>query len=289
MNRSSIKLSAAVTGLALLLSGAAFADPLRDTSTEEEAIAEQAGMLPATMIDKGIGPQAPRDIAIKAGSNPVTFATAPAPDLMNLCNIHFHKGAEHRGGDFTTYRGNGEGHGDTAGFQYDGTLTDAELQPISYTVGNEAHGLLHPGDTIEVHYVHTTARVSPGATLSACFSDSIANPQLRVEAHIYVLVNDETAADFTRLNAVAEEDGIWRATGMPSDTGNSVQYAGSTTGPDYNQTGSPYQVTWSVHVKLTKVSISSVASWLSDNPFGETHAHGVRTLVTDERLLSPID
>jgi hypothetical protein len=30
---------------------------------------------------------------------------------MNLCNIHFHKNAEHKGGEFTQYAGNGDGDG----------------------------------------------------------------------------------------------------------------------------------------------------------------------------------
>ena len=38
---------------------------------------------------------------------------------------------------------------------------------------------LQPGDTIEVHYVYTTAQVTPGPTLGACLSDAIQNPQLR--------------------------------------------------------------------------------------------------------------
>ena len=33
------------------------------------------------------------------------------------------------------------------------------------------HGNLEPGDTIEVHYVHSTAQVEPGPTLGACLSD----------------------------------------------------------------------------------------------------------------------
>ncbi|WP_373274859.1 delta-class carbonic anhydrase [Marinobacter adhaerens] len=38
-------------------------------------------------------------------------------------------------------------------------------------------GSLHPGDTIEVHYVHFTANVSPGPTLGACLNDATENYQ----------------------------------------------------------------------------------------------------------------
>jgi hypothetical protein len=36
------------------------------------------------------------------------------------------------------------------------------------------------------------------------------------------------------------------------------------------------------------VSIQSVETWLKDNPFEEDHAHGVRNLVVNPDLLSPI-
>ena len=76
---------------------------------------------------------------------------------------------------------------------------------------------------------------------------------------------------------------------MPEYLGDPVSYAGSTTGPDYNEKASPFQVSWSVRPKVVKIDISSVASWLSKNLFKEDHAHGVRNLVIDPELLSPID
>ena len=66
-------------------------------------------------------------------------------------------------------------------------------------------------------------------------------------------------------------------------------YAGSTTGPGYNEKGSPFQVTWSVRPNVVKLSIISVAAWLEENPFDEEHAHGVRNLVTNPDLLSQIN
>jgi predicted oxidoreductase len=77
---------------------------------------------------------------------------------------------------------------------------------------------------------------------------------------------------------------------MPGEElGAPITYAGSTTGPSYNETGSPFQVTWNVHPQALKVSIASVADWLSANEFNEDHAHRVRNLVTNEDLLSPIN
>lgn len=70
--------------------------------------------------------------------------------------------------------------------------------------------------------------------------------------------------------------------------GTPVQYSGSTTGPSYNEAGSPFQVTWSVHPEVARVNIHSVGTWLADNVFDQDHAHGVRNLVENQDLLSPI-
>lgn len=254
----------------------------------DEVIAAQRAALTAA-IESGIfGPQSPRDISSVEGSNTLDFADAPPYSQMNLCNIHFHEGAEHRGGEFTTYAGNGDGEGYGTGYLYDGELSDAELAPIDYAVGKGDHSTLEPGDTIEIHYVHTTAKVSPGPTLGACLNEAVSNPQLRVEAQVYVLVNDENAADLGTLTQIGTADGFYQAENLPNNTGTPVVYDGSTTGPSYNEKASPFQVTWSVRPKVMKVSIKSVSKWLESNIFEEDHAHGVRNLITDPRLLSPI-
>ena len=82
---------------------------------------------------------------------------------------------------------------------------------------------------------------------------------------------------------------LFQAPNIPTDTGTPVTYEGSTTGPGYNEKGSPLQVSWSVRPEVMKVSISSVAAWLNNNRFDETAAHGVRNLVTNASLLSPIN
>ncbi|WP_244303450.1 delta-class carbonic anhydrase [Roseibium sediminis] len=255
----------------------------------DETIAGQRAALAEMANEAGFGPQAPRDIESVAGSNPVAFGKAPPVDQMNLCNIHFHEGAEHKGGEYTRHAGNPDEHGYGGGYLYDGQLSSAELAAIDYPVGEGKHGDLQPGDTIEIHYVHSTAPITPGPTLGSCLSEANANPQLRVEAFVYVLVNDDKAADLRVLNEVGVVDGNHQAINMPSDLGQPVSYAGSTTGPGYNTKASPFQVTWNVHPKVLKVSISSVAAWLADNPFDEDHAHGVRNLVVNPDLLSPIN
>lgn len=255
----------------------------------DEVVADQRQMLAKTTDGVGFGPQSPRDIDAITGTNHRTFEAAPVSSEMNLCNIHFHENAEHKGGEFTTYAGNGDGHGYGTGFKYNGTLSDAELAHYGQKIGTSDHGGLEPGDTIEVHYVYSTAKVEPGETLGSCFSEAIANPQLRVETQVYVIVNDDHALDFVELTHHEVVDGLHQATNIPSNTGEPVQYAGSTTGPGYNERGSPYQVTWSVRPQVAKISISSVGTWLMGNSFEEDHAQGVRNLVMNPDLLSAIE
>lgn len=256
-------------------------------TVSDDVIADQRAALAAATDAAGFGPQAPRDIDAADGSNTRFFEAAPAYTEMNLCNIHFHKGAEHRGGQFTKYIGNGNGKGYGTGFGYSGELSEAELAELDAPIGTK-YGGLKPGDTIEVHYVHSSAQVQPGPTLGACLSDAIKNPQLRVETQVYVLVNDPAALDFVMLTETGSVDGVYQALNIPSDTGTPVQYAGSTTGPGYNEKGSPFQVSWSVRPQVAKVNIASVGAWFADNIFAEDNAHGVRNLVTNPDLLSKI-
>ena len=251
-------------------------------------INRQRESLARSTSKQGFGPQSPRDLNQINGLNRRVFMAAPPRSELNLCNIHFHANAEHKGGEFTTYAGPGDGHGAGTGYRYDGTLTAAELMPTAAPVGQGKYGDLKPGDTLEVHYVHSSAMVTPGPGLGSCVTPSINNPQLRVETIVVVLVNDTSAADFQALATIKRLNGFYQATGFPSGLGEPVTYAGSTTGPGYNEKGSPFQVTWNVRPQVLKVDIASVDRWLKDNPFDETAAHGVRNLVQNQTLLSPI-
>ena len=131
------------------------ADNVNHSAVSDSIVAQQHKALAENTIGKGFGPQSPRDIDMKSGTNPIVFNSAPVFTQMNLCNIHFHKNAEHKGGEFTTYAGNGDGHGYLSGFKYSGKLNAAELKPVDYDVCPNEHGGLYPGDTIEVHYVHS--------------------------------------------------------------------------------------------------------------------------------------
>lgn len=237
---------------------------------------------------KGFGPQSPRDIDKHAGRDNVYFNEAPHRSKMNLCNIHFHKNAEHKGGEFTVYAGNGDGHGYCSGYRYSGKLSESELKPVDHLICPSIHNKVISGDTIEVHYVYSTAQVSPGKSLNSCFNEATINPQLRVEAQVYVLVNDGKGLDFQEITKHDVKNGLHQAYNMPTKLGKPVVYEGSTTGPKYDEIGSPYEVTWSVYPKVAKVEINTVGEWCEGNVFEEDHAHGVRNLVDNPDLLSPI-
>ncbi|MBE1281975.1 MAG: cadmium carbonic anhydrase [Rhodobacteraceae bacterium] len=244
------------------------------------------GPVSAAGLCIGFGPQTPRDIALANGSNAVTIPRAPEANEMNLCDIHTHTNAEHKGPGFSLSGGSGE-HG---GWKCNDTdaLTEAELAAPDGEGG--FHGV-KPGDTIEVHWVYTTCSVKPGPSLSSCFSDACANPSLRVESQVFLVVNDDSAPDFGDFaydgNIVG---GLHQPKSLPDGTGAPVVFPGSTTGPSYTQAiCSPMQVTWSVRPECMKVSYSSIQHWgTKGNVFQEDHSHGVRQLVTAQELLAPI-
>lgn len=239
------------------------------------------------------GPQTPRDITKLAGTNGSAFSLAPPASKLNLCNIHFHAGAEHRGPGYLHPvvkgggdHGHGGDHGGAAGFQCNDTtkLTPAQL---SAPPGGACKGL-KPGDTIEVHWVHTSCATAPGPTLGACAPDYCKNPTLRVEAQVFLVVNDRAALDFARFDyAGPPTKGVHRARALPA--GNPVVFRGSTTGPAYDdKKGSPYEATWSVRPACARIDINSLHRWCANNVFKEDHGHGVRKLVTDVAQLDAI-
>ena len=238
-------------------------------------------------VCEGFGPQTPRDIDSVLGTNSVVFNMAPPSEDMNLCNIHFHNNAEHKAAAFSIYAGegdNGLGGGYQCGISKE--LTEAELKAPE---GEICKGL-QPGDTIEVHWVHSSCDVAPGPGLGSCLSESCANPDLRVETQVFTLVNDANAMNFADLDYQGNQvNGYHQANAIPSNTGTPIQFLGSTTGPKYTeQSCSPLQVSWSVRPQCAKLDINSIGKWCESNSFDEDHAHGVRKLVTDQRLLSPI-
>ena len=255
----------------------------RETSAAEPAA--DAGAQPeGTALCIGMGPQTPRDISRTSGLNTEAFPMAPPASEMHLCNIHTHTNAEHKGPGFSMFVSNA----DDGGFACNGTpnLSEAELAAAPGTYRGVA-----PGDTIEVHWVHTSCEATPGEGLGACVPEACADPLLRVEAQVFLVVNDPEALDFTAMaydgNVV---DGRRQAKAIPSTTGEPVLFRGSTTGPSYDQRKcSPARVTWNVRPQCAKLDINSLHRWAEQgNVFNETGSHGVRQLVTAPELLAPI-
>lgn len=262
--------------------------PLRLTLIASLAAALSPGIALAQEICTGYGPQTPRDITSTIGTNPRTWTPAPASTEMNLCNIHTHTNAEHKGPGFSVSAGTNDNGGWACAESAD--LTEAELAlPAG---GPGAFKGIMPGNTIEVHWVHSSCDVTPGEGLGSCLSDKCANPELRVETQVFLVVNDDSALDFNDFaydgNVV---NGLHQPKALPTGTGDPVEFLGSTTGPSYTEAKcSPLQVTWSVRPQCAKVSYSSLNAWVEKgNVFNETKSHGVRQIVTSPELLSPIN
>ncbi len=266
--------------LALSISGFGATNTIASGSS-----ADAAGQPEGSELCFGMGPQTPRDIDSASGLNTEAFPLAPPAGELNLCNIHTHTNAEHKGPGFSIFVSDA----DDGGFACNGTpnLGEAELAPAP-----GAYRGVAPGDTIEVHWVHTSCEATPGEGLGACVPQGCGDPLLRVEAQVFLVVNDPDALDFTEMvydgNVV---DGRHQAKAIPSTTGVPVLFRGSTTGPSYDQRKcSPARVTWSVRPQCAKLDVNSLHRWAErGNVFNETGSHGVRQLVTAPELLSPID
>lgn len=259
----------------LLLAGCGQGPVVEETPTDSAQDESTTGTCVAA------GPQSPRDIDRRSGENPVTFAKAPPFVDMNLCDIHFHRFAEHRAAGYPTQKGSGEHAGYVCQGREPAAETHAESEPGAGGCSNVALG-----DSIEVHWVFTTCDVEPGPGLDSCFSPVCTNPQLRVEAKVFYLsalsADEERELDFARFAATADAT-------LPAAEG-SVEYLGSTTGPSFNdEECSEFQVTWNVRPACSPLSFASLNAWCDDNVFREEDAHGVRELVSPLELLSKIE
>lgn len=275
----------------LLLAASAFALAACSTEVSNDTPQPEPAAKASNSSDElctSFGPQTPRDISSLVGTNPVNFEMAPASTEMNLCNIHTHTNAEHKGPGFSVFVNDSDNGGYACNDAKD--LTEEELRdPYK---GEGPYKGVKPGDTIEVHWVHSSCDISPGEGLGSCLSDSCENPLLRVETQVFLVVNDpDGALDFTSMDykGVAA-NGRHQPGAIPSNTGTPVVFRGSTTGPSYTQSKcSPLNVTWSVRPQCARVDIGSLHRWAEQgNVFKEKKSHGVRQLVTAPELLSPI-
>ena len=89
---------------------AACSNAVDEQATADDGVAQE-GAAAAQTMDSAVsdalcldaGPQTPRDISNPAGLNTVLFEMAPPASEMNLCNIHTHTNAEHKGPGFSVF------------------------------------------------------------------------------------------------------------------------------------------------------------------------------------------
>lgn len=266
-----------------LIAGGCAGEPARES---EQPAPDVAVYEPSSdeALCVNMGPQTPRDISSALGLNTESFPMAPEASEMNLCNLHTHTNAEHKGPGFNLFVSDADDGGYACNETAD--LSAEELAPAE-----GAYKGVKPGDTIEVHWVHTSCAATPGEGLGACVPEGCADPLLRVEAQVFLVVNDSQALDFTTMAYDGNmADGLHQAKMIPATTGEPVLFRGSTTGPSYNQSAcSPVRVTWNVRPQCARLDINSLHRWAEQgNVFNETRSHGVRQLVTAPELLSPI-
>ncbi len=277
-------------GATLLLGACAPETKIDEAANEavDEVVTKVKAVADTAALCENFGPQTPRDISSVTGINMADFTMAPAAAELNLCNIHTHTNAEHKGPGFSVFVNDSDNGGYACN---DAGSLNAEQLSDPYQGEVKFKGV-KPGDTIEVHWVHTSCDIEPGEGLGSCLTETCTDPLLRVETQVFLVVNDpDNAYDFTELAyGGTKRGGKHQAKAIPSETGTPVVFRGSTTGPSYTQsTCSPMKVTWSVRPQCARVDISSLHSWAAQgNVFNETKSHGVRQLVTAPELLSPI-
>ena len=200
---------------------------------------------------------------------------APASTEMNLCNIPTHTNAEPKGPGFSIATPLDD-DGKNQGYECNETVN----LTVAGLAGDHGggHGV-NPGQTIEVHWVHTTCGNAPGHSLAPWIT--CASPQVRVETQVFVVVKGPNALDFSDFaydgNRVG---GLHQPKALPTGPGEPVQFRGSTTGPDYDSgsedgdVGSRFTVTWCVRPDGTV------------NIFKQDHSHGVRQRVINPDPLS---
>jgi cadmium carbonic anhydrase-like repeat protein len=241
--------------------------------TSGAALAAECPPAPVVSCEK-VGPQSPRDIQSSLGRNPVRYSEALPFTALRLCDIHFHKLAEHK------VPATVPAPGGQPGYVCRATPRSDSHAPATTDAHQSGCAGVSPGDTIEVHWVFTSCNVEPAPCLTSCFSAACVNPELRVETQIFYLTpthgDDWARAGYSRT--------------PPTAGAGTVEYLGSTTGDSYDENAkcSPIQATWKVRPTCRPLTLESLNKWCDDNPFHEDHAHGVRKLVTRPELLSRI-
>jgi hypothetical protein len=158
MNKTTTTLTGLLGGAALALSACSANDSTTtDTPKAKTEMASADGPLCLAS-----GPQTPRDISNRSGLNDVMFGMAPASTQMNLCNIHTHTNAEHKGPGFEMFVNDS----DYGGYACNATadLTDAELAPY-----DSRYGKLNPATRLRsTGFTHPATQPRAKALVPVC-------------------------------------------------------------------------------------------------------------------------
>ena len=147
----------------------------------------------------------------------------------------------------------------------------SETPEVEAAPGDPVCESVETGDEVEFHWVYTNCELAetPEEGLDNCVCDRD-DLVLRVYAQAYVVGAEGVAPSQPESDLVG--------------------YAGSTTGPSYDdETCSPARVNWEVAQDVEVVGKEALGAWCDDNPWiDENRPHESRALVTDPAWLSPI-
>lgn len=113
---------------------------------------------------------------------------------MNLCDIHYHWNAEHKSKEYSTFIGL-EDSEHSGWVIVEPASTDPAYRSehdIAHLLGDDVHDIgVIVGDTIEVHFVHSSCNVkyeelNPANGLGNCATSVCANPQLYNFSFVFI-------------------------------------------------------------------------------------------------------
>mmetsp|Transcript_38606 Transcript_38606/g.111532 ORF Transcript_38606/g.111532 Transcript_38606/m.111532 type:complete len:314 (+) Transcript_38606:69-1010(+) len=246
--------------------------------------------LPACSIAE---PQSPRDLTDGAAGQKVPKAATlndEQAQALPLANVHFHLGAEHKSGEYSSdadsiaydaaHSGRRLAANPRPGFMCSSPGELTSEQTASYSFQHCQN--VEVGKSYEVHYVHSSAGtgVMGDGLGGAANGRGILNPMIVVEAQVFEIVNDGPT-----INNMLHG---WTVVGHE----NSVMYPGSTTGPSHNnEFCSPYAITWHVDKTCHRVSPASFDNLCQQmrgyNFVADVAPHGSRKLVSPQFVCEP--
>jgi hypothetical protein len=233
------------------------------------------------------GPQTPRDVTGVDGTNSYKvegLQRTTSTEGMRICNVHFHRFAEHRSqGQYDVDRGR-EGW---ACRRADATSDDGQGAP-GEDGGLDEQAPVQDGDTIEVHWAHTSC---PQELIDESIAAALEKDPKAITGLAPCACPGAEIVFEARVFRVSKDSGLDTLTNTPPPpTGELARFFGSTTGAVYNGKCSPIQSGWRVDKSCGELRLSALEAWLQDprgaRLFNESHPHPVRELVTDPKLLS---